>query len=179
MWPKLNCYRHGHICQHHFHFLGSFDDYHTNSKWDKIRALSSGAPFFMPKSHDCGSVDAPNAVSKDLDWNASSSLRLRSFSDNRSHSVSLSMRQDDQLNYKIQRLYQNQILIKYNIRCPIQHMRVIWEYVDDLHFYSTNHDLFTQRACISGTDNVPTRVWSLSIRLTKSSLKSAQYTGSS
>lgn len=65
---------------------------------------------------------------------------LRSFPDNRSHSVSLSMSQSGQLNYKIQRLCQNQILIKYNIKCPIQHMRVIGGYVDDLRFYSTNHN---------------------------------------
>lgn len=143
----------------HFHFLGSFYGYHTNSEWDKIRVLSPGALFYMTKSHGFGSVDVPNAVSKDLVCNASNSLCLRSFPDNHSHSVSLSMRQGDQLNYKIQRLCQNQILIKYNIKCPIQHMRVIWGgYVDDLHFYSTNHDFFAKRACISGTDNVQTRV---------------------
>lgn len=50
---------------------------------------------------------------------------LRSFPDNRSHSVSLIMRQGGQLNYKIQRLCQNQILTEYKIKCPIQHMRVI------------------------------------------------------
>lgn len=63
-------------------------------------------------------------------------------------------RQRHQLHYKICTQYQNQTLIKTKHQMIYSIHQGHWEYVDDLHFYSINHYLFTTFThCISGPDN--------------------------